>query len=71
MPSNEDEDEDALLPETAEENEGATSTLDEIRVPLDSENDFRKRAAEVYAQYAGPMRRRFKWLRPSLLQCRT
>lgn len=61
-----DEDEDALLPETAEENEGTTPTLDEIRVPLNSENDFRKRAAQVYAQYAGPMRRRFKWLRPAL-----
>src|SRR5205085_2179972 len=61
-----DEDEDALLPETAEENEGATPTLDEIKVPLSSEADFRKRAAQVYTQYAGPMRRRFKWLRPTL-----
>jgi superfamily II DNA or RNA helicase len=63
-----DEDEEALLPETAEENEGATSTLDEIEMaaPLSSETTFRRRAAEVYAQYIGPLRRRFKWLRPSL-----
>src|SRR5258707_10208399 len=63
-----DEDEEALLPETAEENEGATSTLDEIKMAasLDSEATFRRRAAEVYAQYTGPLRRRFKWLRPSL-----
>lgn len=62
-----DEDEDALLPETAEANEGATPTLDEIKVPLRSEADYRQRAAEIYRQYAGPMRRRFKWLRPTLL----
>jgi len=63
-----DEDEEALLPETAEENEGATSTLGEIEMalPLTSETTFRRRAAEVYAQYIGPLRRRFKWLRPSL-----
>src|SRR6266566_4976051 len=63
-----DEDEEALLPETAAENEGATSTLDEIEMAasLDSESTFRGRAAEVYAQYTGPLRRRFKWLRPSL-----
>jgi len=63
-----DENEEALLPETAEENEGATSTLDEIEIAtrLDSETTFRRRAAEVYAQYTGPLRRRFKWLRPSL-----
>jgi superfamily II DNA or RNA helicase len=61
-----DEDEDALVPESAEENEGAMPTLDEIMVPLRSESDYRQRAAEVYAQYAGPARRRFKWLRPTL-----
>ncbi|HUY31876.1 MAG TPA: helicase-related protein [Pirellulales bacterium] len=31
--------------------------------PLRSEADFRRRAAEVYAAYAGPLKRRFKWLR--------
>jgi len=66
-PNTNDEDEDALVPETAEENEGATPTLDEVAVPLRSENDYRRRAAEIYRQYSGPYRRRFKWLRPTLL----
>jgi len=61
-----DEDEEALIPETAEENEDATPTLGEINAPLHSEADFRRRAAEVYAQYAGQYKRRFKWLRPTL-----
>jgi superfamily II DNA or RNA helicase len=60
-----DEDEEALVPETADENEGATTMLDETVAPLTSSADFRRRAAEVYAQYAGPCRRRFKWLRPT------
>jgi superfamily II DNA or RNA helicase len=61
-----DEDEEALVPETAEENEGITTTLDEVAVPLFSEADFRRRAADIYAQYAGAYHRRFKWLRPTL-----
>lgn len=31
-----------------------------------SETDFRERAAEIYARYAGQFRRRFKWLRAGL-----
>jgi superfamily II DNA or RNA helicase len=31
-----------------------------------TQQDFEKRAGEVYAAYAGPLRRRFKWLRASL-----
>jgi Helicase conserved C-terminal domain len=61
-----DEDEEALLPETAEENEDTTTALDEVARLLRSEADYRKRAAEVYAQYAGGLRKRFKWLRPAL-----
>ena len=30
---------------------------------LQTEDDFRKRAAEVYEAYAGPLKRRFRWLR--------
>jgi SNF2 family DNA or RNA helicase len=37
-----------------------------VASPLRSEADFQGRAAEVYAEYAGPLKRRFKWLRPSL-----
>ena len=65
-PSTNDEDEEALVPETAEENEGTTTTLDEVAIPLFREADFRRRAAEVYTQYAGQYRRRFKWVRPTL-----
>jgi superfamily II DNA or RNA helicase len=35
---------------------------------LRSEADFRKRAAEIYGHYAGPVRRRFKWLRANRFQ---
>jgi superfamily II DNA or RNA helicase len=30
---------------------------------LRTEEQFRQRAAEIYAQYAGPLKRRFRWLR--------
>lgn len=33
---------------------------------LRTEEDFRCRAAQLYREYAGPHRRRFKWVRPSL-----
>ena len=33
-----------------------------------TEDDFRHRAAEVYAQYAGPLKRRFRWLRADRFQ---
>jgi len=62
-----DEDEEALVPDTAEENGSATPALDEITTLLYDEGAFRRRAAQVYAQYTGPLRRRFKWLRPTLL----
>lgn len=61
-----DEDEEALLPESAEENEGTTPTLDEIAEIMDGEAAYRRRAAEVYTHYAGPLCRRFKWLRSTL-----
>ncbi|MEO7001779.1 MAG: DEAD/DEAH box helicase, partial [Ktedonobacterales bacterium] len=30
---------------------------------LGAEEDYRRRAAQVYAQFAGPLKRRFKWLK--------
>jgi superfamily II DNA or RNA helicase len=33
---------------------------------LQSEQDFKRRAAEIYSDYAGRYKRRFKWLRPTL-----
>jgi superfamily II DNA or RNA helicase len=35
---------------------------------LRTEADFRSRAAEIYAQYGGPLKRRFKWLRADRFQ---
>ena len=35
---------------------------------LHSEADFRRRAAEVYAQYSGPLKKRFRWLHPERFQ---
>lgn len=34
--------------------------------PLLTEESFKRRAAEIYAEYSGPHQHRFKWLRPSL-----
>ena len=64
-----DEDENALLPDSADENGdgGANATMTGmIATPMHGEDDYRKRAEQVYQQYAGPYRRRFKWLRPAL-----
>ena len=35
---------------------------DEPDEQLDSEQQFRQRAAEIYEQYAGPLKRKFRWL---------
>ena len=35
---------------------------------LHTEDDFRHRAAEIYAQYAGPLKSRFRWLSPGRFQ---
>lgn len=43
--------------------------MDNVRssnMPLRTENDFKQRAAEVYADYETQYKTRFKWLRPSL-----
>jgi hypothetical protein len=42
--------------------EGAVSELTVLR----NENDFKRRAAEVYTDYVTKLKRRFKWLRPTL-----
>lgn len=59
-----DQDVDPVLTEETEDgrqpvNGGPTASLR-------SEDDYRRRAAAVYAQYADANRRRFKWLRPAL-----
>jgi len=35
---------------------------------LRSEDEFHRRAAEIYAQYAGPLKRQFRWLPPDRFQ---
>lgn len=45
-----------------EEDNGDGSNAAVGRTRLGTEPEFRERAAEVYAQYAGPWKRRFRWL---------
>ncbi len=40
----------------------------DIIVPLRSEPDFRRRAAEIYSVYAGSHRSRFDWIRPAFFK---
>jgi superfamily II DNA or RNA helicase len=54
-----DADHDLFAPE--EDDDNNHQEPDVLR--LYTEADFRRRAAEVYAQYAGPLKRRFRWLR--------
>ncbi len=42
------------------------TVVEEPLTSLRSESDYEARAAEVYAQYAGPYKRRFGWLQPGL-----
>ena len=60
-----DTDEDRnLLPE--EENGDVEDTSSEAVASLNTEADFRARAEAIYPEYAGPYKRRFRWLRPGL-----
>src|SRR5712691_3044255 len=54
-----DADRDLFAPEEDEDNDHQEPDV----LRLYTEADFRRRAAEVYAQYAGPLKRRFRWLR--------
>ncbi len=64
--STNDGDEDASLPEAGDDEDEITTAPVVIASPLRTEADYRKRAAEVYQEYATQYRRRFKWLRPTL-----
>ncbi len=57
-------DDDANLYADEEEDEQNPTTA--ASATLRAENDFQRRAGEVYADYIGPYKRRFKWLRPDL-----
>ncbi len=49
-----------------DENDSGAGDINGDQSRLRTEADFEKRAAEVYDDYAGPYRKRFKWLRPDL-----
>lgn len=64
-PAESDEDADAILPGLIADDEENTE-VQAISSALRTEADYRRHAAEVYAQYAGPLKKRFNWLRPNL-----
>ncbi len=51
----------------AEEEDG-DSGASQSNVGHKTEVEFRRRAADVYTQYAGPLKKRFKWLSPDRFQ---
>jgi superfamily II DNA or RNA helicase len=68
-----DEDEEATLPGTLDENDASTAGMTVVnalatpsRTELRSEADYQRRAALIYGEYATQYRKRFKWLRPTL-----
>lgn len=61
-----DEDGEACTYTLANGDEELTCDIGETNTMVHSEDWYRKRAAEVYAQYAGPHKNRFQWLRPAL-----
>jgi superfamily II DNA or RNA helicase len=58
-------DTDSEIPPANGESDG-DEAKEKAPTGLRSENDFKRRAAEVYAQYAGQGRKRFQWLPPDL-----
>jgi len=50
-----------------EDDEDATPQ-DQDNSHLRNEDEFRRRAAEIYSQYAGPLKSQFRWLRPDRFQ---
>jgi superfamily II DNA or RNA helicase len=60
-----DKDIDDLLTETDETDDNGDQK-GEPSAFLRDRQPFRKRATEIYLRYAGELKRRFKWLRPSL-----
>jgi superfamily II DNA or RNA helicase len=59
-------DADEEIPQPDGENDGNGEPKEKTPTGLRSENDFKRRAAEIYAQYVSQGGKRFKWLRPDL-----
>jgi SNF2 family DNA or RNA helicase len=53
-----DADSELFITDGDEENGGMEESFNQLR----TEEDFRKRAAEVYKRYSGPLKTRFRWL---------
>jgi superfamily II DNA or RNA helicase len=63
----EDEDaEDAAATLSFDEDEEDGKPIARAPISLQSIDDFKRRAAEVYAEYSSKYKKRFKWLRPAL-----
>jgi hypothetical protein len=60
------DDEGALF--ATEEEDTGNGPAPSVARALRTEADYQARAAEIYADYAGPFQRRFKWLRPALFK---
>lgn len=61
-----DQDLDDLLTAATDDQDDGTEAPDETAAFLRDENDFRKRAKEVYERYSTELKKRFKWLSPTL-----
>lgn len=63
-----DEDADAVdvIPDMFDDNDTDEEKKPTETIAMRSEEDFRKRAAEIYTEYAKQYKTRFKWLRPDL-----
>ena len=61
-----DGDEDLLALADLFDDDDGDETADLQQTKLQNEDEFKTRASEIYAEYFGRYKRRFKWLRPSL-----
>jgi superfamily II DNA or RNA helicase len=61
-----DGDEDLLALADLFDDEDGEETADLEPTKLQNEEEFKVRAGEIYSEYSGRFKRRFKWLRPSL-----
>lgn len=61
-----DGDEDLLALADLFDDDDGDGTADLEQTKLQNEAEFKIRAGEIYAEYSGRHKRRFKWLRPSL-----
>lgn len=62
----EDSDDACVTGELFEDDDTETCTIKTAVAPR-TDAEFRRRAAEIYAEYAEHYKKRFKWLRPALL----